>query len=106
MKQNVVSNFDLIENEWADPDIRLGVHINSDIRLGGDLICFPVSHVYFFVGGRPTSLAKLNGGHGQPVPPICHWKDALKYFGPGTFQLWIRVLATGRPVLDKGWASV
>jgi len=39
----------------ADPDIRLGAHhvANPDIRHGGNLICFPVSHVYFFVGGRP-----------------------------------------------------
>src|SRR6218665_2968052 len=34
----------------------------SDIRLGGNLTCFPVSHVYFFVGGGSKSLAKLDGG--------------------------------------------
>ena len=30
---------------------------------GGNLICFPVSHVYMhvFVGGEQTSIAKLDG---------------------------------------------
>ena len=30
-----------------------GGRINADIRLG-DLICFPVLHVYFFIGGGPA----------------------------------------------------
>jgi len=27
----------------------------------GNLICFPVSHVYSFIGGGPNSIAKLDG---------------------------------------------
>ena len=39
----------------TDPDTRLGAkrsHIDPDIRLGGNLKCFPASHVHFFVGGK------------------------------------------------------
>jgi len=41
---------------------------DPDIRLGGNLICFPVSRVYFFVGGGPKSLAKLDGGPWPDYP--------------------------------------
>lgn len=45
------------QSRWtmADPDIRLG---------RGNLICFQLSHVYFFVGG-PKSIYKLAWGHGR-----------------------------------------
>src|SRR6218665_447882 len=33
-----------------------------------NLICFPVSHVYFFVGEGPMSIAKLDGGHDRICP--------------------------------------
>src|SRR6218665_2877952 len=50
----------------ADPDIGLegSLHVaDPEIWLGGsNLICFPVSHICFFVGGRPKSIAKLDGG--------------------------------------------
>ena len=39
-----------LQQTLADPDIRLGGNINADIWPGGNLICFPVSHVNFFVG--------------------------------------------------------
>ena len=41
---------------------------------GINLICFPVSHVYFFVGGGPKSIAKLDGGAMARFSPtwICH----------------------------------
>ena len=45
----------------ADPDVRLWRargYINPDIRLGKNLICFPVAHVYFFVGGAKPGLVK------------------------------------------------
>src|SRR6218665_32855 len=32
-------------------------HNRYSIRCGGSLTCFSVSHVYFFVGGRPKSIA-------------------------------------------------
>jgi len=35
----------------------------------GNLICFPVSHVYFFVEGG-KSLSKLVEGHGRICPPL------------------------------------
>lgn len=40
-----------------------------DICLGSDLICFLVSRIYFFIGEEETSIAKLDGGHGQISPP-------------------------------------
>jgi len=53
----------------ADPDIRLGatscVGCPLSLRLwlgGANLTCFLVSHVYFFVGGGPKSVAKLDVG--------------------------------------------
>jgi len=45
----------------ADPDIRLG---------GGQFNMFPVSQVYFFLGGKPKSIAKLDGGHGRIFPSL------------------------------------
>jgi len=36
----------------ADPHIRLGWQFNM----------FPVSHIYFFFGGGPKSMAKLDNG--------------------------------------------
>ena len=33
------------------------------------MLCFPVSHVYFFVGGGPKSITKLDGGHAWPDLP-------------------------------------
>src|SRR6218665_3012035 len=35
----------------------------------GNLICFPVSHVYSFVGGGPNSIAKLSGDPWPEFPP-------------------------------------
>jgi len=49
-------------NSLADQDIRLGGGMDTDIRLRANLIRFPVLHVYFFVGGWPKSIAKLDGG--------------------------------------------
>src|SRR6218665_2966347 len=57
---------------------------DPDIRLGGNLICFPISHVYFFVGGPVYSQA--GWGHGRIShldPPlvvgldifVCYWKQ-------------------------------
>jgi len=44
----------------ADPDIRLGGRIMWRIQTfgwgGANLICFPVSHVYFFIGRGDQSL--------------------------------------------------
>ena len=42
----------------------MGPHyvVDPDIPLGDNLICFTVSHIYFFVGGGPKSIAKLDGG--------------------------------------------
>ena len=37
---------------------------DTGIRVRGNLICFPVSHAYFFVGRGPKSIAKLDGGMG------------------------------------------
>jgi len=34
-----------------------------------NLICFPVSHIYFFVGGEPKSIAKLDGETMAGFPP-------------------------------------
>jgi len=53
------------------PDIRVG-GTDTDIWLGSSLICFPVSHVYFFDGGRYSpwipqcefsSVAATQGAH-------------------------------------------
>ena len=68
----------------AYPDIWLGgTHYlaDPDIRIGGNLICFPVSDVYFFFGGGPKSIAKLVEGVSQiggvmarfapPDQPLC-----------------------------------
>src|SRR6218665_1700622 len=51
------------KSPMADPDIRLGVQACDGQRdwAKGDLICFPVSHAYFFVCGI-ESIAKLNRG--------------------------------------------
>jgi len=48
----------------ADPDIRLG---------RANLICFPVSHVLFFAGVEPKSIAKLHGGVAGFYLWIRHW---------------------------------
>ena len=53
----------------ANPDTRLGNHINADIRLGANLICFPVSHVYFFAGWVKVYSQTGLGGHGWILPP-------------------------------------
>jgi len=44
--------------------------VDPDIRLAGgaNWICFSVSHVYFFIGGVPKSISKLDGVHGQIFP--------------------------------------
>ena len=57
----------------ADPNARLGTHHVADpgssrLRGGGNLICFSVSKVYFFVGDGPKSIAKLDIDHGRIVP--------------------------------------
>jgi len=41
--------------------IRLEWHGSRHSARRGNLICFPVSHVYSFVGGGPNCLAKLDG---------------------------------------------
>src|SRR6218665_3899938 len=40
--------------------------VGSSIRLGGNLICVPVSHVYFFVGGG----RKWIGVYGRILPSV------------------------------------
>ena len=52
-----------------DPDIWLEWHGSRYSAKRGNLICFPVSHVYSFVGGRPNSIAKLNGDPWPEFPP-------------------------------------
>ena|SRR6218665_1427463 len=37
-----------------------------------NLICFSVSHVYFFIGGGPKSIAKLDGA--WPDLPLLTWR--------------------------------
>jgi len=39
----------------------------TDIRLGGNFICFPVSHVYFFVGGAQI-YSQTDWGAWQELP--------------------------------------
>src|SRR6218665_2862563 len=58
----------------ADPDIRLGGHVNPAFGWGTNLICFAVSHIYFFDGGGPKSIAKLHGAMSgfSLTPWICH----------------------------------
>jgi len=52
---------------WLRGHIHRVVH--PDIWLEEtNLICFPVSRVYFFVGGGPKSIAKLGGGR-PDFPP-------------------------------------
>ena len=68
MKQNVVSNFDLIENEWVDPDIRLGVHINSDIRLGG-FNMFPSVSRLFLCWREANVFSQTEWGAWPAGPP-------------------------------------
>jgi len=41
---------------------------DPDIQLGGPILCFLVSDVYFFVGGRPKSIAKLDEGPWSDEP--------------------------------------
>ena len=53
-----IQTFDQGPHHEADPDIWLGQ---------GNLICFPVSHVYFFVGGELKSRAKLDMGDFLPL---------------------------------------
>jgi len=47
----------------ADPDIRLcdDGGFRHSAGAGGNLICFPVSDVYFFVGWGSKSIAKRDG---------------------------------------------
>jgi len=51
-----------------------GPHHNYDgsrhSASGAHLICFPISHVYFLVGGGLKSLAKLDGGGHGPIFPL------------------------------------
>src|SRR6218665_968379 len=49
---------------------------------GSNLICFSVglSHIYYFVGGGPKSIAKLNGAiAGFASLWICHWSAMGQY---------------------------
>jgi len=48
----------------ADPDIGIGAISCGGSRHSdrGNVICFPLSNVYFFVGGRPKYIANLDGG--------------------------------------------
>src|SRR6218665_3624773 len=52
--------------------------VDPDIRLGGTNLCFPVSHIYFFVGG------------GQSLSP--NWMEDMagySHLGPLLFMGWI-----------------
>jgi len=55
-----------------DPDIRVGVHESIFASGGANLICFPVSHHYFFVGGAKVYSQTGCWGHGR-CPWTCHW---------------------------------
>src|SRR6218665_3359342 len=51
----------------ADPDTPLGGTLCGGSRhsarsVGANSIRFPVSHIYFFVGRGPQSIARLDGG--------------------------------------------
>jgi len=50
----------------AHPDIWLGA-ISCGGSRGANLICFPVSHMYFFVGGGKF-IAKMDGGPWPDLP--------------------------------------
>ena len=54
----------------ADPDIRPGGPETQTFGQGANLICFLVSHAYFFVGGEPMSRAKLNVGPWPDSSPL------------------------------------
>ena len=61
--------------ERAVHHLPLHAVVDPDIR-GENSICFPVSHVYFFVGGGPKSIAKLHGGMAafSPLdPPLINY---------------------------------
>ena len=47
----------------GDPDL---IWLGAIYRV----ICFPVSHVNFSVGGSPKSIAKLDGSHGRIFPTL------------------------------------
>src|SRR6218665_2283043 len=55
----------------VDPDTQPGDHINADIGLEGpNLICFPVSYTYFFVGGAMAGFpsGSMDGDLGGRFP--------------------------------------
>jgi len=85
-------------NIMVDPCIGLWLRghihrvVHPDIPLKEtNLICFPVSHVYFFVGGGPKSIAKLGGG----------WPD----FPPGSATGWTYCLQVAQLQGDVPYSS-
>jgi len=57
-----------------------GALADPDIRWGGNLICFLLSHAYFFVSER--FIAKLDEGAMYAMDPwIRHWRGATASYG-------------------------